>query len=54
MLKGFILFNFKLENKKPLPLDSIHKVIKKAQRIVPREFLYYVEKYFEEGFTPFI
>lgn len=44
----------KLENKETIPLESIFEVIKKALNISPREFLYFIEKYFEVGFIPLI
>ena len=43
-----------LENKEPIPIETILYVIKKALEISPIEFLYFIEKYFEEGFIPLI
>jgi hypothetical protein len=53
--EGGILNNMKqLENKEPIPIESILEVIKKALNISPIDFLYFIEKYFEEGFIPLI
>lgn len=44
----------KLEQKEPIPLETIFEVIKKALDISPKEFLYHYEKHFDEGFIPLI
>jgi hypothetical protein len=51
-----VIFNIikKLESKASIPLESIYEVIKKALDISPEDFLYFIEKYFEEGFIPLI
>ena len=44
----------KISNKEEVPIETIFNIIKKALEIQPKEFLYYYEKYFEEGFIPLI
>jgi hypothetical protein len=44
----------KLENKEHIPIESILEVIKKALNISPIDFLYFIEKYFEQDFIPMI
>jgi hypothetical protein len=41
-------------NKEAIPLETILDVIKKAIKIKPEDFLYYIEKHFEKDFIPLI